>query len=158
MAGIEEYKAGKVTPIFNEKGEPDIDIEKAKSATSAIVAEAGKEAREETGAELSEMEKVEQVEKPKRESSKAIFEGFTNDVSIVRKMMADYLSYDDERLREVLGLQITNEYENIKKNIEEQINATSDLHEKSDLDNMLFDLKNIVKKVEDAPQRKVVNG
>ena len=84
--------------------------------------------------------------KPKLESFPALHKAFSNDISMVRKMVVQY-SDSDGNSREEIGNNILSKSEKILSEISNQIEASNDPHEKADFDNLRIELNNVIKNV-----------
>ncbi len=94
----------------------------------------------------------------KKDSFKDLYNGFCSDIVTIRKMVAEYGNITDLRLQEIKGTEILKESEKIMAEIENQISISKDPYEKSDFDNLLLELKGVVKNVSGMPESKQVNG
>lgn len=141
---------------YGRKGEGHIDLKKAaKERRQENLLEGSGEY--ETGKAAQEfMQKLDGKEA--KESFKDLHQAISGDIEAIRRMVAEYNNIENRDLRELKGQEILSYSEKITSEIESQIKESVDPFEKGEFDNLRIELENIVKNIEQTPERKVVNG
>lgn len=137
------------------EGRIDPDSEEAKMNRKKLID--GSEEYQTGKAALEFMEGI-KGKKEEKMSYKALYKLFSDDVEIIRGLLAKYHKAADKMNKDLRGEEILDQSEKIKSEIEFQIAATNDPYEKGEFANLIVDLDKITKGVEGLPDLKEVNG